>query len=333
MMPRLRLLPLLLLIACVPHARAQAASGATPEVPAGWLQGYARTVSGEWLVYPWSYSGQTRTLLSRATDGRMAVEWEGEAAPPGAPDAPVTYLWHAGTASGHGAHRFTLSVNGRAIATFRSGRSARDREWSIAGEAGAMLSFATTRVGQFDELFGFMWLTAPRALFGTGVPRFRVVGEAAGSQDYYLGPQEAVEEWVRVRPEEAVFADGQRAVRVAISHVRAPRNTHNSTHAATLSSTRTTTSPPAAWRRPCAVSAIQPPTTAPHAIPSSHANSTTPHANSLPYSSTSASRSSSACVTIACAPHTTTSTPRATRRRSCSDNRVDGSIRRFLYYA
>ena len=208
-----------LLLSLTSNALAQGQAPAAAPLPDHWLQGYVRTVDGPWIVYPWAYPGQVKTLISRATDGRMVVEWEGLPVPPGDPNDTVTYLWHAGTASGYGAHRFTLSVNGRAVAAFTSGRTTSDRDWSLAGKDGARLSFMTTRVGRFDELFGFMWLTAPRRAFGAGVPRFSVVGEAAGSQDYYLGPQQPVEEWIRVRPEEAVLADGQRAVRVSVSHV------------------------------------------------------------------------------------------------------------------
>ena len=178
-------------------------------------------MSGEVLVYPWAYPGQVETLLSRTTDGRMAVEWEAEALPAGPADQTVAYLWHAGTASGYGAHRFTLFVNDRLCATFTSGRTTGDREWVVDGEGGARLWFTTTRVGTFNELFGFMWLTAPRSWFGAGAPRFRVVGEAANSQDYYLGPKAPVRSWVRVRPEDAVLTGGQRAVRLEISMVGA----------------------------------------------------------------------------------------------------------------
>ena len=55
-------------------------------MPAQWLQGYVKTVSGDTIVYPWAYPGQTKTLLSRATDGRMSVAWMGEPVPPGAAD-------------------------------------------------------------------------------------------------------------------------------------------------------------------------------------------------------------------------------------------------------
>ena len=188
-------------------------------LPLKWSQGYVKAVAGDVLVYPWAYPGQVETLLSRATDGRMAVEWEGEPPPAGPGDEIVTYLWHAGTASGYGAHRFTLFVNDRLCATFTSGQTTADREWTARGEGAAALWFKTTRVGAFNELFGFMWLTAPRSFFGTGAPRFRIVGEAANSQDYYLGPKAAVGSWVRVRPEEAVLTGGHRAVRLEISMV------------------------------------------------------------------------------------------------------------------
>jgi alpha-mannosidase len=200
-------------------ARADAQAPAGLQVPAAWLQGYVKAVAGDSIVYPWAYPGQTKTLLSRTTDGAMRVAWIGEPVPAGAAADPVTYLWHAGTASGYGAHAFTLALNGRPVATFRSGRTADDREWQVAGAGGATLAFQTTRVGTFNELFGFMWITAPRALFGPGSPEFSVTGEAAGSQDYYLGPQERVQEYVRVRPEEAVFAGGERAIRLETSSV------------------------------------------------------------------------------------------------------------------
>jgi alpha-mannosidase len=219
-------LALVVAVAAAPSVRAtQTGQSPIPPVvpmPGEWLQGFAKAVSGDTIIYPWAYPGQTKTLLSRATDGRMSVAWLGEPVPPGAADDRITYLWHAGTASGSGAHAFTFAVNGTAVATFRSGKTADDRAWTIAGEGGATLSFRATRVGTFNELFGFMWVTAPRSRFGTGAPQFSVTGAAAGSQDYYLGPQEPVRTFVRARPEEAVFASGERAIRIEISTARDP---------------------------------------------------------------------------------------------------------------
>ncbi len=201
------------------------AQGPAPafDIPAGWLQGYARTITATQVIaYPWSYPGQVSTLLVRAVDGAWRVEWEGQAAPAGPQDERVVYLWHGGLASGYGAHRFTLTVNGQPCATFTSGRDATDRAWTRQGESGCTLAFQTIRVGTFNELFGLMMLTIPRRVVGAAAPRFAVVGEAAGSQDYYLGPETPVEAFVRVRPEQARFKDGRRAVRLEVSHLAGP---------------------------------------------------------------------------------------------------------------
>ena len=53
--------------------------------PAGWKQGFVRSVEGRELSYRWAYPGFAVSLLCRAVDATWAVEWEGEAAPPGGP--------------------------------------------------------------------------------------------------------------------------------------------------------------------------------------------------------------------------------------------------------
>jgi alpha-mannosidase len=188
-------------------------------MPDRWLQGFTRAVSGELLVYPWAYPGQAKALLTRTTTGRMRIEWEAEALPAGVSDERVTYMWHGGLASGYGAHRFSLTVNGTPCATFTSGRDASDREWTVGGARGCTLSFKTTRVGTFNELFGFMMATVPRTLVGGAPPRFAVVGEAANNSDYYMTFQEPIRSWSRATAEEARFKDGSRVVSVEVSRV------------------------------------------------------------------------------------------------------------------
>ena len=58
-----------------------------------------------------------RTADRELPSGRMSVAWTAEPVPPGWTNEHITYLWHAGTASGYGAHAFTLAVNGRPVAT------------------------------------------------------------------------------------------------------------------------------------------------------------------------------------------------------------------------
>jgi hypothetical protein len=188
-------------------------------IPDRWVPGYVNDVTGEVISYPSAYPGQTRALLTRATDGRKRIEWEAEQPPDGAPGDMINFVWHAGLASGYGAHRFTLSVNGTPCATFTSGPDTNDREWSVKGECLATLSFKTTRVGNFNELFGLMVLSVLRRLVSSGRPRLSVVGEAAGSQDYYMTFLQAVSDWTRVVAEQAILEGGRRALRLETSHI------------------------------------------------------------------------------------------------------------------
>jgi alpha-mannosidase len=218
-MPRISALFAACLVLAAGSLAAQEVRRQAVPVPDRWLQGFGRAISGEPLIYPWAYPGQSRALLTRTTTGRMRIEWEAEPVPRGMTDERVTYLWHAGMASGYGAHRFTLSVNGTACVAFTSGRSVEDREWTIGGTAGCELAFKTTRVGTFNELFGFMMLTLPRSRLADTPPRFSVVGEAAQNDDYYMVFQEPVRAWARATPEEARFKDGSRILTVEVSRI------------------------------------------------------------------------------------------------------------------
>ena len=145
-MPSLMLALAAALATAAPGLAQQAAP--TLDIPSGWLQGYTRRLAGEVIGYPWAYPGQGDALLSRDVDGTRRVEWEGEAAPPGPHDERVVYLWHGGLASGYGAHRFTLSVNGTAVRDVHVGRDAADRAWRRDGEGGCTLAFRTSASGR-----------------------------------------------------------------------------------------------------------------------------------------------------------------------------------------
>ncbi len=201
-----------------------AATGATADpaasvFPPGWRQGWTRSVEGQKLFYRWGYPGFAVSLLCRAVDPTWAIAWEGEPPPSLAPDETVTYVWHVGLNSGTSPHRFELTLDGQAIVAFDTAGGTGNRTWTVEGRDGARLRLLTTRIGSFDERFGFMALALPRRLLGEGPPRFRIVPEAAGSRDYVLVFEEPVAEWARVAAEHAVLKGGRRLVTADVSHL------------------------------------------------------------------------------------------------------------------
>ena len=198
----------------------------SPDAPSPWLKGYARTISGETIGYHSPYPDATVALIVRATDGTMAAEWESEPVPSDF-DAPfATFVWMCGLATGKGAHRFDLAVDGKAAFSFRTGKDASLRSWTVQGPEDAELSFRATMVDQFDELFGFMLLKLPKSFLRPSYPvRMRVIGENGGSRDWHMVFQYDLRPFAKASGEQAlVRRDGKlrQLVRIDVSHIAPP---------------------------------------------------------------------------------------------------------------
>ena len=201
-------------------------AAATAPAGAEWLRGYGRTLSGAEMSYHSPYPDISSALISRASDGAMAVEWETEAVPAAWKGGPATFVWLAGHATGKGGHRFDLVVDDKTALSFRTSSDSSRREWRETGAGGLSLSFKTVMVDQFDELFGFMWLEVPEALLHPGRPlNLRITGEPAGSNDWVMVFRDDLRRDIWARGEQAlVRKDGRlfQIVRVETSHLGPP---------------------------------------------------------------------------------------------------------------
>lgn len=194
--------------------------------PPHWLRGYAKTISGETISYHSAYPSPGSALLVRATDGRMAIEWETAAVPRdfGAPE--VTFIWMSGLATGKGAHRFDLEINGARALTFTTSADSSRRAWTEKGAGGVSLSFETALIDDFNELFGFMLLTVPASLLRPGEAlRLRVTGEEGQSPDWFMVFEDALASVMSVKGEQVLVRKNGRLrqlLRVEVSHIAPP---------------------------------------------------------------------------------------------------------------
>jgi alpha-mannosidase len=187
-----------------------------PENTARWLQGYARSISGETIFYHSAEPGINSALLVRAMDEKSRIEWETEAVPDDWGDFPVTFIWLAGLAAGKGSHNFRLDVDGQPVLTFATAEDASNREFRFEGKGGAELTFQVTRVDQFGELFGYMFLKLPAESVRKSKPlRIRVVGEPSGSRDWYMTFESRLAPAIKGHGEQALVREGGRTYQLA----------------------------------------------------------------------------------------------------------------------
>ena len=188
--------------------------------------GYQKSLSGSSVGYHSPYPQVNSALLTRSQDGQRAIEWESEPVPVNIKGDAFSFVWLAGIDAGHGARRFDFFVNDSPWVTFNGPPTSSDRFWQKTAANGARLSFYGTHLDRSGDLFGFMFLTVPRNLLKSGQSlRFRVVGENAGSDDWYMTFEYPIKPQVRIENEYVLIEEkdtiGQ-VIRLNIEHVGVP---------------------------------------------------------------------------------------------------------------
>ena len=146
---------------------------------------YHRTIAGDSIAYHSALPAATRALIVRADGATPSIAWESAPVEPAGEEC--SFAWLAGMASGKGAHRFVLSINGVPRARFTSAPASSRTAWEVTGEGGVRLAFRASSTDWFGDLFGTMVVTVPAGLILPGRPQvFRVSAEAAGSPDWFM---------------------------------------------------------------------------------------------------------------------------------------------------
>ncbi len=173
------------------------------------LQGYQESVSGEIIGYHSVNEYVKNALLVRTTDGKREIKWTTEPAAAHIGDSTVTFVWMAGLAGSKGVHRFDMYIDDRMSLSFYSQADSAKKLLSFAGSNGVKLTFIITKVDQFGDLFGYMFLRMPAKLLKSGKPlTIRVVGAPEGSIAWYMTFQHLLKSKVRMEAQPLLVAGG-----------------------------------------------------------------------------------------------------------------------------
>ncbi|MDH7461734.1 glycoside hydrolase family 38 C-terminal domain-containing protein [Chitinophagaceae bacterium 26-R-25] len=181
-----------------------------------WINGYAKAISGESIIYNSPYPGYTdESLITRATDGKKSIEWETSAVPVNAKGPYVYFAWlgsHSSGSSG-GLRNFDLYVNDQKLFTFTTYPNNEKRDWTFGAADSSRLVFRQIRTDGRRDAHGYLYLRLPMSRVKPGKPiRIKMIGQNQNSLDYFFTAKFSLEDRVDVRAMPFVLKNGKRPI-------------------------------------------------------------------------------------------------------------------------
>ncbi|MBR9998994.1 MAG: hypothetical protein KFF73_08485 [Cyclobacteriaceae bacterium] len=147
-------------------------------------EGFMASTGSNDFKYHSFRSDVSECLLTRATDGKMLIEWITAPVEENTSENFTGFLWIAAMDITPTKNRFDLYLNG--IKRFIIPTS-ENPDWTIEHEEGGTLQFFTVEIDHNGDAHGYMTLKAPRSWLVPGQPQnIRITGEAAGSNAWII---------------------------------------------------------------------------------------------------------------------------------------------------
>ncbi len=188
-----------------------------------YVSGYKKDIKGEILRYECQQPDADSSLLVRSLKKEKYIEWETAPMPLEFRGDFVKFVWIAGIdVNPEDPHTFELYVNNRKLFSFSSPADTLVKEWTKTASNGMELTFKSTLVDKYGDLFGYMFLKVPKNLNRPGKPlKLKVVGESAGSRTWFMIFRYVMHRGARIKQENAIVKkDGHKfqSLRVDILH-------------------------------------------------------------------------------------------------------------------
>ena len=123
-----------------------------------WFEGFKKNVGANEFSYGSFRSDIGKSLLTRCTDGQMAIEWQTQVVPVSFDQQEAGFLWIAALDLTPQALVFDVFVNGKKRFEIASSNQ---KEWQLKTSEGGSLSFVSVMVDQNGDSHGYMSLVAP----------------------------------------------------------------------------------------------------------------------------------------------------------------------------
>ena len=150
----------------------------------GYLEGFAKSTGSNDFSYHSLRNDLTEALLSRCTDGSMAIEWQTAPINTDFKEKGVGFVWIAALDHTSEKHTFNIFINGEKKFQLTTGQQG---NVDLTNNEGGKLKFVTADLDQYGDMHGYMSLWAPASWLKSGKPiTIKIVGEAENSNAWVI---------------------------------------------------------------------------------------------------------------------------------------------------
>ena len=150
----------------------------------GYLEGFAKSTGGNDFIYHSLRNDLTDALLTRCTDGTMAIEWQTAPIRTDFKEKGAGFVWIAAMDHTSEKHTFDVLINGEKKFQLTTGQQG---NVDLTNNEGGKLKFVTADLDQYGDMHGYMALWAPSSWLQSGKPiTIKIVGEAEKSNAWLI---------------------------------------------------------------------------------------------------------------------------------------------------
>lgn len=149
-----------------------------------WFEGFQQNVGANEFSYHSFRSDIKKSLLTRCTDGQMAIEWKTQAVPSGFSQPEAGFLWIAALDLTKQPLTFDVYFNGQKRFEITSSEQ---KNWQLSTAEDGRLSFTTVETDQNGDAHGYMSLVVPQNWLVKGKEQtIKIVGRASNDNTWII---------------------------------------------------------------------------------------------------------------------------------------------------
>ena len=191
------------------------------------LQGYAKSIKGEELVYESTEPNANVSLLVRSLDEKLSIEWETQKLPINFKGDTAIFVFIAGIdVNKEDPHLFRMFVNGKESFMIKSPLDNKKEQLSWKGN-NMRLVYKGLKHDKYSDYMGYMYLHIPTKMLEPGkAVNLQVIGESAESRTWFMIFKYPCQSYIDLFAENAIVktknGEGQQ-LRFSLVHLGDPQ--------------------------------------------------------------------------------------------------------------